>query len=454
MIGDPHNDSSNVCLKTAVLQCVARFFQQQASMHTLSSSIVFSDICNQDEFAKAEQQVDQHVDALNKTVIGVRRHLHQFPEPSGSERDTTRYLSECLNNEGIDVKVGGRGVGLTADVVAPGSQAETPWIAMRADIDALRIQDRKPVAYSSRHEGLMHACGHDAHAAIVFACGVVAKRLIDQHRIRNLRLRLIFQPAEETCQGANWMIEHGAMEDIEAIFGVHVDPDRAVGTAAIRYGPLTAICDEVAIAVRGCGGHAARPHHTDDPVAAAAHLVTTLYKFLPRAVDSQKPSVFSVGRIQGGYAPNVIPDAVELHGTLRTVDETTRGQLRKRIEKICSGAAQLSETDIEVSFLSSLPAVNNDKELTAAMEVCCQRALGTTGVRRLIRPSMGGEDFAMYLNHAPGTMFRLGCVADPVDSPKLHTPLFDVDERSLSIGPRILLRAALLVTAARRATSH
>lgn len=265
-----------------------------------------------------------------------------------------------------------------------------------------------------------------------------------------LKLRFIFQPAEEESVGANWMVEQGAVDDVDAILGLHVDPERTLGTVGIRYGTLTAACDDVEIVVVGKGGHSARPHHTQDPIAAAAHLISALYEFLPRSVDSRNASVFSVGKIHGGTLPNVIPDRVEILGSLRTLDEPTRVRLKDRIEEIVHGAKEASGATMHLRFHMSIDPVHNDPRCTAALEAASRNVLGDESVQIIHQPSMGGEDFSAYLTRVPGAMLRLGCAPPGFSAPFLHAPDFDVDERVLTLGTRILLRAAVYLASDRQ----
>ncbi|MBW3539381.1 MAG: amidohydrolase, partial [Planctomycetes bacterium] len=260
-----------------------------------------------------------------------------------------------------------------------------------------------------------------------------------------VRLRLLFQPAEESSEGARWLVDQGALEGVSAIVALHVDPEHPVGTAGIRYGVLTAYCDEMEIVVEGRGGHAARPHHTIDPVAAAAHLVGALYEFLPRRVDSRSAFVFTIGRISGGDAPNVIPERVEMVGTLRNVGRANREALQREVLRICAGAELSSGAKVRVRFFNPLEAVVNHPAVTAALEEAAGRVVGPENVYPIELPSMGGEDFSVYLERVPGAMLRLGCAAPQGESAFLHSPRFDLDERALALGTRILLRAALLL---------
>jgi len=402
-----------------------------------------------------EAPFDAMIDRLEAEIIQVRRHLHAHPEPSGEEVETTRFLQTRLEERGMTVRRyhsdAGQMVGLTADVTLGKPAEDAPLIGIRADIDALRIPDGKQVAYRSQNEGIAHACGHDAHAAVALGLALASSRLAPElfpvDSAGGLRLRFLFQPAEETSGGARWLTEQGAIEGMDAIFGFHVDPERPVGEVGIRYGVLTAFCDEVDFHVRGHGGHAARPHHTVDPIAACAQLVGALYQYLPRSVDSRNAAVFSVGQIAGGYAPNVIPEDVRLKGSLRTTDQQSRETLQRRIRDICHGVQEASTATIDVRFTSPLNAVINHAALASALETASRRILGPNGTKRIDRPSLGGEDFSVYLEHIPGALLRLGCAVSGQQQPFLHSPVFDLDERCLGLGMKILIRAAVLVTA-------
>ncbi|MGE0373997.1 MAG: M20 family metallopeptidase [Planctomycetaceae bacterium] len=394
-----------------------------------------------------ESDIDRQVAALESRLIEIRRYLHAHPEPAREERETSRFIAAQLTAAGLEPRLCRDGLGVVVEA-ALGQPAEgAPLIAIRADLDALRIHDTKTTSYASQFPGLCHACGHDAHATMVLGAALCATACSRTPVERpGVRLRFLFQPAEETSEGARWLVEQGAVEGVDAILGIHVDPERPLGTAGIRYGTLTANCDEVEITVEGKGGHSARPHHTLDPIAAAAHVVCALYQFLPRSVDSRSPSVFSVGKIAGGTLPNVIPERVEILGTLRTLEAETRGVLKNRMEEIVHGVRELSGTSIHLRFLTPIDTVHNDRRVTAALETASRRVLGNDGVQMISQPSMGGEDFSAYLTRVPGALLRIGCAPPGFAAPFLHAPDFDVDERALALGTRILLRAALILS--------
>lgn len=386
------------------------------------------------------QTVQDEVDASFDDVVQLREHMHQFPELSGEEQETSLMLYQRLGDLGLTVRLGIEGRGVLADL--PCDQASR--VCLRGDIDALRIPDEKQVPYCSQRPGVMHACGHDAHTAIVYGAILAVMRTVAKHELRPRHgLRAIFQPAEEICQGAKEMLDVGALEQARTIYSVHVDPTRRVGTIGMRPGVLTASCDEVLFEVHGAGGHAARPHEAVDPITAAAHLIQVLYKFIPRATDSQDAVVLTVGRIQGGHNSNVIPDMVELGGTLRTLNSTVREKTLAHIQRLADGVSHISGAKIDYRTGMSVPSVMNDIAATRQLKQSAACVLGESCVDRIARPSMGSEDFAFYLALVPGAMFRLGCASEAVGNSGLHTTLFDVDREALRHGAKILAHAAL-----------
>ena len=258
--------------------------------------------------------------------------------------------------------------------------------------------------------------------------------------------RAIFQPAEEVSEGAIEMIEAGAVEDVRSIVALHVDPELSVGRIGQRSGVLTAACQEVRITVRGVGGHAARPHLAVDPIAVAAQLVTVLYQALPRSVDARDPSVVTFGSIRGGTGPNIIPDEVELLGTIRTLSDRAAAQVEERISQVARGLATASRCTIDVSFLRGTASVYNDPAVTAVCVQAAGQVVGSANVEEIRLPSMGGEDFSGYLKHVPGCLLRLGVAS--LDRPRhpLHSPHFDIDEDALTIGARLLAHSVVLLS--------
>jgi len=385
--------------------------------------------------------LDQFIDAREDQIIAFRRHLHAHPEPSGSEHETSRHVFHALCEEGIEAKVLTSGRGVIADV----GNDVAPRIAIRADMDALRIGDEKEIEYASRRPNLMHACGHDGHTAAALGAILGLQELIKSQVLPcPLNIRAIFQPAEETAMGALEMIEAGALEKVNAIIALHLDPSREVGRIGIRDGALTAACDDVEFLIEGQGGHAARPHESHDPIAAAAQLINALYLFVPRATDSNDAVVLTIGQMYAGDNSNVIPNSAHLKGTLRTLETKTRVATRETIARVAAGVAQASGTKIEVRISDGPPSVINDLGVNAVLRKAAGELLGEDKIDIITSPSMGGEDFAFYLDHVPGSMFRLGSKNGESTSYALHTPRFDIDERALIIGAKTLARAAVL----------
>lgn len=384
-----------------------------------------------------KSRLDAALAARAGDMVALRRHLHMNPEPSGEEDATSLHLYQQLSSLGLDVTMGPEGKGVLVDSTEKAN--DQPRIAARADIDALRIQDQKDVPYRSHKPGLMHACGHDAHTAILFTVVACLHELAEKRELPwPVAWRGIFQPSEETASGAVQMIAAGAMEGVHAVLGLHVDPTRQTGQIGLRIGTMTAACDAIRLDVRGRGGHAARPHESNDPIAAAAQLVSTLYQFVPRRTNSQDAVVLSFGQIEGGQNPNVIPELVVLRGTLRTLDRQVREKALEDIRQIVRGIEEIAGVAIDVAIENSTGSVYNDERIGGLISATFDELYETRQRIAIVRPSMGSEDFACYLDHAPGALFRLGCAQDPMTAPGLHTPLFDVDENALLIGARVL----------------
>lgn len=384
--------------------------------------------------------IDGCLDALAEDLRAVRRHLHAHPEPSREEFRTTQFLAQRLEEAGIAHRIipSGRGI-----VAGPEFAAGARGVALRADMDALRIADAKDVPYRSCRDGVMHACGHDAHSTMVLGAALALARA-SASLPWPVSWRAIFQPAEEVGEGAAEMVAAGALDGVGSIVALHVAPDLEVGAVGLRLGVMTAFCQEIDATIRGKGGHAARPHLTIDPIAAAAQLLGAVYQALPRAIDARDPTVVSFGAIAGGSNANVIPEKVVLRGTLRTMGRNTAAKVRDRLAQVALGVAQATGAQIDLAFGHETDAVVND---TRVSEQCIRAAADVVGqdrVEKVLLPSMGGEDFASYLGHVPGCLLRLG-VASAEGWPALHTSGFDIDERALVLGARILARSAVLL---------
>jgi amidohydrolase len=368
----------------------------------------------------------------------IRRHLHRHPELSGQEFSTTEYLSKQLIAARVPHRVGTGKCGIITDVIeSPDTGA--PVVAMRADIDALPINEESNVSYGSRRSGVMHACGHDAHSAILLGTTLALYRA----RPLPVAWRSIFQPSEEVGRGACEMVKQGALEGVDAIIALHVDPNLPVGKVAITPGPRTAFCQDFTIAIEGRGGHGARPHTTVDPIATAAHLITLIYQAVPRQTDARQPVVVTIGVINAGFASNVIPDTASLQGTIRTLNTAVAVQTRETVERLCASVALAFGAKISPVFERLLPGMINDPQIATLAASVAGQLLGPENILRNEPPSMGAEDFADYLPVVPGCMIGLGAKGPDRKITPLHTATFDIDETALLVGARLF--AAILL---------
>ena len=368
-------------------------------------------------------------ETLAPRLIEIRRHLHSYPELSGQEYQTAAYVAGVLSSYGLQVQELVGKTGLVAEL--RGTEADKRLLAIRADLDGLPIQERTELEYASHQPGIMHACGHDVHTTVGLGTAMILSQLGD--RLPG-KIRFLFQPAEETAQGAGWMIKDGVMDDVDAILGVHVFPTIPGGSVGIRYGALTAAADDLELIIHGESGHGARPHEAIDAIWIAAQVITTLQQAIGRTQNPLRPVVLSIGQIQGGRAPNVIADQVRLLGTVRSLHPETSAALPNWIETIVRNICQTYGATYELKYRRGVPAVMNDRSLTQLVESAAQEAWGSDRVQILSEPSLGAEDFSLYLNHAPGTMFRLGVGMPDRPNYPLHHPLFQVDESAIVTG--------------------
>ncbi len=365
--------------------------------------------------------------ALAPRLVEIRRHIHGFPELSGQEWQTSAYVAGVLSSCGLTVREAVAKTGVLADW----GTGDTPLLGVRADLDALPIQEMTELAYRSRIDGVMHACGHDVHTTVALGTAMVLAALPEPVPGR---VRFLFQPAEETAQGARWMIEDGALANVIALLGLHVWPALPGGTVGIRYGALTAAADELEITILGESGHGARPHEAIDAVWIAAQVIGNLQQAISRTQNPLRPVVLTIGKIQGGRAPNVIADQVRLSGTVRSLHPETRTQLPQWIEGIVQNTCATYGARYTLTYTTGVPGVQNDPCLTQLVEQSARAAWGGERVQILTEPSLGAEDFSLYLEKVPGTMFRLGTGVAGQPYYSLHHPKFTVDETAIVTG--------------------
>jgi amidohydrolase len=373
--------------------------------------------------------LDGLVEDIIPQAIELRRVLHRHPEPANEEHATTALIAAALDENGIAYFDRRPSTGLWLDI------GPDPKIGFRADIDALPIVEPEANAPRSENPGWMHACGHDAHAAIAF--GLV----LALHRSRVPGgIRVLFQPAEETFPGgASKYVEEGLVDGLKGILAFHIDPSLDTGKVGSRVGPITASADSFTIVLEGPGGHTARPHQTVDLIADAARLVHELPGFLRRTVDARSTLTVAFGSIQGGRSPNVIPTRVQLQGTARTLNRALWEELPGLMEKAITDLLGWSGAGYSLDYVQAIPPVINDHSVIQAATDGIARALGPEVVVPT-EPSMGGEDFANYLAVTPGGLLRLGSSGRGND---LHSPGFVLDEGSIGFGIRAGVAAML-----------
>lgn len=375
------------------------------------------------------REIQTLAETLTPRLIEIRRHLHSHPELSGQEYKTAAYVAGVLSSCGLRVQ---ELVGKTGVVAELPGQDPSKILAIRADMDALPIPERVDLEFASTQMGIMHACGHDVHTTVGLGTAMVLSQLGGP---LPGTLRFLFQPAEETAQGARWMIEDGVMADVSAIFSLHAYPSVPARTVGIRYGALTAAADDLDITIIGESGHGARPHEAIDAIWIASQVITTLQQSISRTQNPLHPIVLTIGQIHGGRAPNVIADTVKLSGTVRSLHPDTRNHLPQWIETIVAGVCQPYGAKYEINYRRGVPSVLNDPALTELVARSVSEALGDQALQLIHEPSLGAEDFALYLEHAPGTMFRLGVgFTDRATNHPLHHPKFEVDESAIATG--------------------
>ncbi len=375
---------------------------------------------------------------LAPQLLDIRRHLHGHPELSGHEHQTAAYVAGLMTGAGLAVR---ESVGRTGVVAELPGQSDRR-LAVRTDMDGLPIEERTGLAFASQYQGVMHACGHDIHTTIGLGTAMVLARLTAAHGMLPGGMRFLFQPAEEIAQGARWMVEAGAIEGVEAILGVHVFPSIPGGQIGIRCGALTAAADDLEVVILGEAGHGARPHEGIDAIWIAAQVITQLQQAIGRTQNPLRPVVLTIGKIQGGRAHNILADQVKLTGTVRSLHPETYAALPGWIENIVASVCQTYGARYQLTYSRGVPSVQNDPALTQLFQVAGDAMLGPTNVLTLLEPSLGAEDFAVYLDRLPGAMFRLGVgCADRPNFP-LHHPQFVVDEQAIVAGVEVMAGAA------------
>ena len=389
---------------------------------------------------RAEQLTDQ--------LIAWRRHLHQHPELGFEERETARFVVETLRPLDLAIREGVGKTGVVAELGSP--EREGPIVAIRADMDALPIEEQSGVSFCSQRPGVMHACGHDAHVAMALGAAHLLHAHAREHELPG-RIRFLFQPCEETedaerQSGAQRMVADGAMEGVAAVVGQHVEPMTPVGRILLASGPIAAAPDNFYVTITGHGTHAASPQRGVDPIWLSAQVLSAIFALRGRVTNPVAPAVITVGQIHGGTTENVIPPEVALSGTIRTFDAETRQRLHQGLDQAC-GIARALGGDYSLTISTGCPPLVNDERVTALIREAAEALIGAERIGR-DEPQCGAEDFAVLASAAPGGFWQLGVGSAEGEGGSderfdCHDPRFVLDERALPLGAALLAASAL-----------
>ncbi|WP_422122386.1 M20 family metallopeptidase [Planococcus sp. X10-3] len=376
--------------------------------------------------------LQQYVEEIQDQLIEVRRHLHENPELSMQEFNTTKFIREILKDTSIEWQETGMETGLIG--LMHGADGPNPVLMLRGDIDALPIVEDTELPFASKNSGVMHACGHDLHTTVLIGTALVLNRLRESWKGT---IKFVFQPAEEIMGGAKRMIEAGVLENPvpNHVVCLHTWPYTDAGKIGVKNGPIMAASDMFEVEITGSGGHAAHPHKSIDPIPVATDMIAAFQKIVSRNLSPLESAVITVGQIHGGSANNIIANNVTLSGTVRTLNEETRSMVKKRMEEVAEHTALASNAKATVEFQPGSPPLINDDALVLTMEQALTKHLGEANIDYLKEPSMGGEDFAFYLEHIPGMLFRLGTGTDNERTRRpLHNAGIVFDEQAIPAG--------------------
>ncbi len=383
--------------------------------------------------------ISPSVKEISEDAIDVRRDIHKHPELGFEEERTAGIVSERLADYGLEVT---EGVAETGVVGILEGKKPGPTVLLRADMDALPIEEETDAPYRSTVDGVMHACGHDAHTAV----NLHVARLLSENRDEVPgTIKFIFQPAEEGPGGAKPMIEEGVLEnpDVDAAFGLHMWNPIDVGTVGVREGPLLACADEFEVTITGEGGHGAAPHEAVDPITCASNVISTLQTIVSREVDPLTPAVLTVGKLEGGTRFNIIPDEVYFEGTVRTYDNDLRQSMPDRIKRICTNTAEAMNCEADVTYNFYYPPTINDAEMAGVAHRAASKVVDQDDILDDCR-TLGGEDFSFFLEEVPGCFVFIGSRNEEKDiTAPHHSARFDIDERAIPIGIEVMKETVL-----------
>jgi hippurate hydrolase len=365
-------------------------------------------------------------DEIFEWIREIRRKVHQYPELAFKEEKTAELIAKKLKKLGIKYQTGIAETGVIGKLIV---DEKAPTVAIRADMDALPVTENTGLPYSSKNPGVMHACGHDGHIAIVLGTAAVLKENPPEGNVV-----FIFQPAEEEQGGAKPMIEQGVLDGVDIIFGGHIERHYQVGEIGIKAGIHTSHTDAFVIKITGKGGHAARPHLAIDSVLIASQLVVNLQTIISRQIDPIHPSVITIGSLKSGTVDNVIAEKATLKGTIRTTNEYIRTEIIEKIRRLASSMAILYGAEIKVEMKPGYPPIVNEESVTKIAVQVAEKLLGKDKTIAIPYPSLGGEDFSYYLQQIPGCFVRYGAAKEGHETASSHSPNFDFDEEALRVG--------------------
>ena len=377
------------------------------------------------------------ISALKNTIIKTRRDIHKHPELSFKEFRTSKLVADKLESYGMQVE---RNIGKTGVVGTLSGNKQGKTIALRADMDALPIQETGNISYKSINDGVMHACGHDAHVAMLLGAAEALSSMKDEI---NGIVKFIFQPAEEGYGGAKFMIEDGALDNVDEIYGLHVWNYQQSGTVGVQSGPVMAAADMFTIKIKGIGGHGATPQGTIDCVVVASHLIQALQTIVSRNTNPLESTVVTIGQINGGYNFNIIADEIILKGTTRAYTLENKKLIKEKMKTIISGIEKTFGAKIKLQYKDGYPPVINNVKTTDKLAEAARMVVGENVIKPYL--SMGGEDFSYFANEIPGCFFFLGSAPkdrEPMSTPQ-HCSHFDIDEDVLTIGSSIFVELGL-----------
>lgn len=378
----------------------------------------------------------EEINAIYDDMVGIRRHMHMYPELSFKEENTKRYIYDQIKDLDLDITRDFGGNGIVARLHV---SDDLPTVALRADFDALPIQDEKDVPYRSKNPGVMHACGHDGHTAMLIATEKILTANKDKLPVNVV---FIHQHAEENLPGgAIGMVKAGVMEGVDAVFGLHLASHLPTGSIGYVRGFTQANADSFSIKVKGKGGHGAEPHRNNDAIVASAHLIQQIQTITSRNVDPLKSAVISVGQFKGGSAFNVMPSTVHVNGTARTFEPDVRELVSRRLEEVCEGVSKSFDVECDINIHYGYPSMKNDLDILDYSLEVVSRDVSFVGELIEREPKMGGEDFAYYAQEAPGAFLMLGTgnAALGTDYPHHHA-MFDMDEEGLKAGVEMFVK--------------